>query len=90
MASHLVLSRLVRNQSLVTWLIYSWNLNMTLITKKQNKKCKLKKKNVSGLDRPLPPQGPWVVLLFLHRFHAPACVDTITEDAEDTRIFKQH
>lgn len=46
-----------------------------------------KKKNVSGLDRPLPPQGPWVVLLFLHRFRAPACVDTITEDA---RIFKQH
>lgn len=42
-----------------------------------------KKKNVSGLDRPLPPQGPWVVLLFLHRFHAPACVDTITEDAEE-------
>lgn len=86
MASHLVLSRLVRNQSLVTWLIYSWNLNMTLITKKK-KKMQTKKKNVSGLDRPLPPQGPWVVLLFLHRFHAPACVDTITEDA---RIFKQH
>lgn len=54
---------------------------MTQINKKR-KKCKLKK-NVSGLDRPLPPQGPWVVLLFLHRFHAPACVDTITEDAEE-------
>lgn len=62
---------------------------MTLITMQQ-KKMQTNKKNVSGLDRPLPPQGPCVVLLFLHRFHAPACVDTITEDAEDARIFKQH
>lgn len=57
MASHLLLSQLVRNQSLVTWLIYSWNLNMTLITKKQ-KKMQTKKKMFQVWTDPSHLRGP--------------------------------